>query len=61
MLDVGDHDVSRFDHEFVSVIDGKSQRDIFNPIGEDIMIGQGLSFSDGGSNSREIMRSLPQE
>ena len=44
MVDVCYHDVSRFDHEFVSVIDGKSWRDIFNPIGENIMIGAGAFF-----------------
>ena len=44
MFDVGDHDVSRFDHEFVSVVDGKSRRDIFNPIEENIMIGAGAFF-----------------
>ena len=32
MFDVCYHDVSRFEHEFVSVVDGKSRRDIFNPI-----------------------------
>ncbi len=44
MFDVGDDDDSRFDHEFVSVMDGKSQRDIFNPIRENCVIGTGAFF-----------------
>ena len=51
MFDVGDHDVSRFEHEFVSVVDGKSRRDIsnfFDQIGENIVISAVFSFSAGG-------------
>ena len=47
MFDVCDHDVSRFEHEFVSVVDGKSRRDIFNfftQIRKDCVIGAGIFF-----------------
>ena len=47
MFDVCYHDVSRFDHEFVSVIDGKSRRDIFNyftQIRKNVMFGAGFFF-----------------
>ena len=44
MFDVCYHDVSRFNHEFVSVVDGKSRRDIFNSIRKNIVIDAGIFF-----------------